>query len=508
MNWRSTPFLLLACLLVPPVGLVLLWLRPRPGVVKKLFGTLAIAAISIVHLVVLFGLRVELEGSGTRPIFTFRSKDRHYADLERSRAEQAKLPVLTAESAPATVSAAAPEPVAAPEAAATPKPVPAALWTDFRGPRRDGIYSGEILTVWPSKGLERLWKQPVGGGYASFVFGEGKAFTIEQRRDKEVVTAYDMKSGKEIWAHSYPAEFKESMGGDGPRATPTYHEGVVYSLGAIGELRVLDAGSGKLKWQKNILTDNHATNLMWGMSASPLIVDDKVIVQPGGPGGKSMVAYAKATGERVWSSLDDMQAYCSPMLVTFGGKRQILTMTAKRVVGLAPEDGKLIWEYPWITQYDVNSAQPILLDQNRLFVSSGYGHGAALIEVKATSTGLEASKIWENTRMKNRFNSSVLHEGHIYGLDENILACVRASDGQLMWKGGRYGYGQLLLASGHLVVISEEGELVLLKATPEKQAEVAKFAAIDGKTWNVPAIENGLLFVRNSSEMACFRIGK
>jgi outer membrane protein assembly factor BamB len=194
--------------------------------------------------------------------------------------------------------------------------------------------------------------------------------------------------------------------------------------------------------------------------------------------------------------------------VTLGGRRQILTVTAKRAVGLTPEDGKLLWEYPWVTQYDVNSAQPILLDQNRLIVSSGYGHGAALIELKTGSGALTASKVWENTRMKNRFNSSVLHDGYLYGLDENILACVRASDGQQMWKGGRYGYGQLLLASGHLVLITEEGELVLLKATPDKQTEVAKFAAIDGKTWNVPAIENGLLLVRNGAELGCFRIGK
>jgi outer membrane protein assembly factor BamB len=283
---------------------------------------------------------------------------------------------------------------------------------------------------------------------------------------------------------------------------------MVFSLGATGEYRVLDAATGAVRVKKNILTENNATNLQWGMCGAPLIVDEKVILQPGGRSGNSIVAYHKLTGERIWGALNDQAGYASPMSITLAGRRHIVTMLAKRAVGIAIEDGRLLWEYPWETQYDVNASQPIVVGPNRLFLSSGYGHGAAVIELKEAGNVLQASRVWENNRLKNRFNSSVVHDGYLYGLDENILACLRASDGQLMWKGGRYGYGQLLLAGGHLVLISEDGELVLLQATPERHTELARFEAISGKTWNVPIIEDGILLVRNTTEMAAFRIGK
>jgi len=504
MTWlRSTTALLAGALLLPPLGLILLWMHPT-RVWKKLMGTIVIAILGVAHLFLIYGMRVELAGNGMTPMVTFRNKARHYAELERSRSQQPAAPVVA--SAPVVVPESKPAaavPAAAKEAA------PVSYWTTFRGPNQDGVYSQTaILTQWPANGLERLWKQPVGGGYSSFVIGEGRAYTNEQRRDKEFVAAYDLRTGKELWTHSYAAFFQESMGGDGPRATPAYHAGIVYSLGATGELRALQAASGAVVWAKNILTENDASNIQWGMSSAPLVIDDKVIVQPGGSRGNSIVAYDRLTGKRIWGSLDDRQAYTSPMLVTLAGKRIILTVTAKRVVALEPENGKLLWEYPWETQFDVNSSQPLIVDANRFLIAAGYGHGSALIEVSANNGSFSTKTVWQNNRLKNRFNSSVIHDGYVYGLDENILQCLRISDGEQMWKGGRYGYGQLLLASGHLVVLSESGEVVLVKATPEKHMELAKFEAIDGKTWNVPAMEAGLLLVRNANEMACYRIGK
>ncbi len=224
---------------------------------------------------------------------------------------------------------------------------PSSSWTDFRGPNRDGRYTATpIRTTWPREGLRRLWKQPVGGGYASFVVADGRAFTIEQRRNEEVVAAYDIQTGRELWTNGWTANFEESMGGDGPRATPTWHEGRLYALGAEGELRVLDASKGTLVWRRNILTDNRADNLSWGMSASPLIVDDKVIVLPGGTRGSSVVAYNKLTGAPIWKALNDEASYTSPMLATIAGVRQILVVTAARATGLTVENGTLLWEYP------------------------------------------------------------------------------------------------------------------------------------------------------------------
>ena len=509
MPWYKTGWATLATALVlPPAGLVLQWMRPIK-LVHKIAGSIPIVIWSFALLISFGGLRVQMDGSGVKPMWSFYAPDRHYARLERNRAEQAAHPSVPVP--PAPVEAAPVQPASAKSAAVTSPPLavrPASdAWTDFRGARRDGVYSETaILTQWPELGLKMLWQQPIGGGYASFAIAQGRAYTIEQRRRTEVVAAYDMTTGRELWTNVWDGEFKESMGGDGPRATPVWDQGKVYALGASGEFRCLDAASGKTTWRKNILEDNGATNLQWGMAASPLIVDEKVIVLPGGPSGKSVVAYHKFTGEPAWKALDDHQAYTAPLLATLGGKRQVVVVSAQRAMGLATEDGKLLWEYPWKTEYDVNAAVPVVVGPNRLFLSAGYGHGSAVIEVESTAGGFQAKTIWANNRMKNKFSASVLHQGYLYGLDEAILACVNVETGELKWKGGRYGYGQLLLAGNHLVVTTEDGEVALVKASPDSHQEVAKFPALSGKTWNVPAIAAGTLLVRNSTEMAAFQL--
>jgi outer membrane protein assembly factor BamB len=353
--------------------------------------------------------------------------------------------------------------------------------------------------------LRPLWKQPIGGGYASFAIAKGRAFTIEQRRGREVVAAYDIQTGRELWTDSWDALFSESMGGDGPRATPTWHQGKLYVLGATGEFRCYSADTGKALWSKNILSESGAENIMWGMANSPLVVDEKVIVTPGGR-GRSVTAYHKDTGDFIWGALDDKPAYTSPTIETILGQRQLIIVTAKRVAALTPADGKLLWEFPWTTMYDINCAQPIVFDSNRVFVSAGYDHGSALLEISKSGAGFGVRVLWENKNMKNRFNSSVLHRGFIYGFDESIFACIDARTGERKWKGGRYGYGQSILAGDHIIVLSESGDLVLLEATPESHRELARFSAIEGKTWNYPAIAGGILLVRNPREMAAFRV--
>jgi len=381
----------------------------------------------------------------------------------------------------------------------------APYWTDFRGPLRDGHYRERaILTDWPAGGPKRLWKQPVGGGYASFVVADGRAFTIEQRGPEEVVAAYDVATGREVWTNTWRAAFKEMMGGDGPRATPVWADGRVYALGAEGEFRSIDAANGRTVWRTNILQDHGAKNLQWGMAASPLIVDGTVVVLPGGPNGHSVAAYDRQTGKTVWSAQDDQQAYSSPMLVTLAGVRQIIVFSALRAMGLTPDGGKLLWEHPWRTQYDINASQPLVINDKRLFLSSAYDKGAAVLEFTNTNGALSFREVWANNRMKNAYTSSVLHEGFIYGLDNNILACVDAATGDLKWKGGRYGYGQVLLADGHLIVLGEDGTLALVRATPERHVEKLRLPVLEGKTWNHPAMSDGILLVRNLAEMAAF----
>lgn len=496
--------LFLVAVALPPLGLVLLWTRTRVGIFRKLLGSSALVLVSIAQLHFFFGLRAELDGSGARPLFSLGRKESHYQELERNRLDQkAEAPPP----APTAVVVDTPPPKPAPPENEVMPPAVSRDWVRFRGPEMDGRYEGtEILTAWPPEGLPLLWKQPIGGGYASFVIADSRAFTIEQRRDREVVGAYDLKTGREIWTHGWTEEFREPLGGDGPRATPTWDEGRVYALGAAGHLAVLGAASGEVLWERNILEDAGARNLQWGMAASPLIVDEKVVVLPGGSDGNSVVAYDKQTGETLWKSLDDAQAYTSPLLVTLSGQRQILVVGASRAMGIDVEDGSLLWDYPWVTNMGINVAQPLVLDDGRVFLSAGYGHGATVLAVSRDEPGFSARPLWSNTRMKNKFTSSVLHQGYIYGLDEAILACVDVSTGDLKWKGGRYGYGQLVLASGHLIVLTERGELALVKASPEKHEELAMFPAIEGKTWNHPAIADGVLLVRNANEMAAFRI--
>jgi outer membrane protein assembly factor BamB len=346
-----------------------------------------------------------------------------------------------------------------------------------------------------------LWKQPVGGGYGSFVIADGRAFTIEQRGDRELAAAYHLETGRELWTSAWDAEFEGSPGGGGPRATPTWHDGRVFVLGATGEFRAIDAATGRALWRTNILADAGAANTDHGTSASPLVVNNTVVVLPGGSNGQSVVAYDRQSGKRVWSALDDRPAYSSPMLVTLAGVRQILAHTETRLVGLSPENGTLLWEFPWRTPYA--SAQPLITAPDRVFISAE--SDAAMLQLAAGADGqLMARELWRTTRMNNKFTSAVLHDGFIYGLDEAILACIDASTGDLKWKGGRYGYGQVLLASGHLIVVTEEGELALVRADPTSHQEITRFPAIDGKTWNHPAISDGILLIRNIEEMAAF----
>ena len=377
-------------------------------------------------------------------------------------------------------------------------------WIDYRGPERAGIYDQTpINTDWPPDGPPELWRQEVGGGYASMVVADSLVFTIEQRRDREVVAAYGLMDGAQIWEHSWKSRFSESMGGDGPRATPTWDDGKLYALGANGDLVCLQAVDGMLLWNRNILKDARASNLTWGMAAAPLVVDDLLIALPGGR-GRSVIAYDKLTGEIRWSALDDKAGYVSPQVATLAGERQLVVVSGTRVLGASLEDGSLLWSRDWKTSYDANCAQPLIVDENHVFVSSGYGHGATLLEVSPANDELAVREVWFNRNMKNKFNPSVLVDGVVYGLDEGILAAIDVRTGERLWKQGRYRYGQLIYASGHLIIVSEEGDLALVRATPDEYSELARFEAIPGKTWNVPAMADGLLLVRNQTEMVAY----
>jgi outer membrane protein assembly factor BamB len=381
-------------------------------------------------------------------------------------------------------------------------------WPGFRGPLRNGITSvkaGEF--DWTKKPTE-LWRHPVGRGWSSFSVVQGRAFTQEQRDDLECVVCYDIKTGQQIWAHEDDERFDEPLGGPGPRATPTIHESRLYSLGATGLLNCLDAVNGELLWQKNILREVDAKNIEWAMAGSPLIVGDHVIVIPGGNNGNSVIAYDRTSGEKIWSSGNDKASYAAPTLRTLLGTEQVVVFDGEGVKGYSPDAGTQLWNVAWTNGPKVNAAEPIPISDSLLFIGSGYGQGSGLIELSLEGGVWKTKTLWTSRRFKLKFNAAVRQDEHAFGLDEGILACLNMRTGEQIWKRGRYGYGQILLAGDAIVVQAENGDVAFVKATTERFTELLRFPALDGKTWNHPVIWHDLLLVRNGEEAICYRLTK
>ncbi len=456
-------------------------------VVAKIVAGVMIFLLLVWGTAKVFHNRWNLYG-GFKPNIELQSKNQLYKQLESHRAAQEKSsPRSTASNQ---------------SASSTPAK---ADWPQYRGANRDGISAETELflsRIWPPP---ELYRQPIGGGWAGFVAGAGRAYTIEQRRKGEAVTCYDLNGGRELWAFEYPAHFDEQMGGEGPRATPTLDGDTLFVLGAEGDLHCLDSATGKLLWKANILKETGARNLAWAMSGAPLVVDKKVFVTASGLEKKnSLLAYEKNSGKLLLKTLPEQQAYSSLMLVTLCGKRQILNLAAANLHGIEIETGEVLWSFPWTTTNGINCAQPILAGEDRIFISAEYGKGCALVQISLSDGKWSARQLWANLNMKNKFNSSVLHDGSIYGLDAGILACLDLKDGKRRWKEGRYGYGQMIYADGHLIVLGEHGELALVKATPDGFQELANNQALHDKTWNNPALSNGRLLIRNDREMVCY----
>ncbi|MCZ6698299.1 MAG: PQQ-binding-like beta-propeller repeat protein, partial [Planctomycetota bacterium] len=230
----------------------------------------------------------------------------------------------------------------------------------------------------------------------------------------------------------------------------------------------------------------------------------RVYVTGSGDGGASILAFNAVNGEPVWNSDAGVQSYSSLMHVVLAGRPQLLNFAGEALNGIDPESGAVLWSFPWKTDYAINVGQPILAGDDRVFIASGYGHGCALLAIELADGELRAHQLWANTRMKNKFTSSVLHDGHIYGLDERILACVNLETGERRWKGGRYSYGSVLLVDDHLLVLGEEGELALVRATPQAHREIGRIQLFDNRTWNNFVLVGATLLARNHKEMVCF----
>jgi len=378
----------------------------------------------------------------------------------------------------------------------------------FFGAGRNGVAQGVKLSHdWNATPPRQLWRQPIGAGWSAFAVVGGHAFTEEQLGEEEAVTCYDLLTGRLLWTHSNPVHFKQWQGGDGPRATPTVEGGRVFAIGATGILDCLDAATGRRIWSRDVLAENQLENLTWGVSASPLVFDDTVIVTGGLTKGPSVLAYRRSDGAPLWRSGADKASYASPAITTLAGRRVILTVNAASLTAMDPAGGEVLLNYSFSDDKWPKASQPVVLDGDRVFISAGYGTGCALLEIKAGPDGkLFANPLWKNLRMKTQFNSVAARDGFLYGLDDGLLACVEISNGERKWKAGRYGSGQTLLVDDVVIVQSESGAVALAEAQPGGFKELGRIPALGAKTWNHPTLAGRYLLVRNSEEMACYEL--
>ena len=385
-------------------------------------------------------------------------------------------------------------------------------WPGFRGADRTGsVHGARLSRDWVRTPPRLLWRQPIGSGWSSFAVRGDYAVTQEQWGSEEVVTCYELQTGRLRWVHRDSTRFHEMTGGDGPRATPTIDSGRVYALGATGVLNCLDGATGRSIWSRQILNDAAVENRLFGMAASPLLYDGKVFVVPGGR-GRSLVAYDSETGGLIWGAGNGPAAYSSPVVASLGGRTQILTFNADGLFSHDPHSGDVLWEYSWVTLPELNNVcQPIVLPEvanepDGVVISSAYGKGAVRLDVSFDEDVWRVEPKWTSRQLRCKFSSCVLHGDYLFGLDEKNLTCLDWRTGRVFWRGARYGYGQLILVGDLLLIQAESGEIALVEATPQQFREVAKITAFEHKTWNHPVVVGSLLLVRNDREAACYEL--
>ena len=393
-------------------------------------------------------------------------------------------------------------------------------WPQWRGPNRDGV-SDEVglLKEWSPNGPKILWKLPLGEGFSGISVSQGRVYTMFSKGADEFVVCLDATDGQEIWRFRSDKNYYEGQGGNGPRATPTIDGDLLFTISAHGKLYALNAGNGEKVWSHDLQRKFGSKMPRWGFSTSPLVDGELLLVEAGGKGEKSIVAFNKNSGDVTWSSHRDKLGYSSPIAITIKGVRQIICFTGTKLVSVSPTDGTIYWQYPWKTGYDVNAATPVFIPPDKVFISSGYDKGAAVVQmrvflspdddraateqIRENQATVRIKEIWKNRKMKNQFSSSVLHENYLYGFDNSILKCIEADTGEEQWKTRGFGKGTVILADGHLIILSDKGKLGLAEATSAGYIEKATAKVLNGLCWTAPTLANGKLYVRNEEEIVC-----
>ncbi len=380
----------------------------------------------------------------------------------------------------------------------------AANWPQWRGPNRDGISKETgLLKQWPAEGPPLAWKATgAGRGYSSFSMSNGRMYTMGLRGDREFIVAFDVATGKEVWASPHGTAFRNDRG-DGPRGTPTIDGDRIYALGGNGDLSALEAKTGKVIWSKNVLKEFGGTNIRWGISESPLVMGNKLLVNAGGPGA-SIVALNKTNGAVIWKSQSDEAGYSSGIPIQLNGGTQVIFFTAERAVGLDPNDGKLLWEYSKPSNNVANVATPVVR-ANRVFISSDYGTGGGVVEINPDN---KAQEIWFTKEMRTHHSSAVLIGDHLYGFSSAILTAVKFDTGEIAWKDRSVGKGSLVFADGHLYCFSENGVVGLVEATPTGYKEKGRFKIQQDSlpTWTHPVVAGGRLYLRDQDTIYAYDV--
>ncbi|MFC1738418.1 PQQ-binding-like beta-propeller repeat protein [Planctomycetota bacterium] len=384
----------------------------------------------------------------------------------------------------------------------------AADWPNWRGPNYNGISSEKDWDPLKVKdGVQPLWQASVGIGFSTFSVSDGLVYTmgntgkkgVDESEHADVVYCFDAETGKEIWKHSYPQRLDPKYYEGGTLASPTVSGGKVYTISKDGKAFCLDAKTGQQIWYKTLLEDLGIKRTTWGQAGSPLVIDNIVIYNVGVKG----VALNKDDGSVIWENGKTPGGYATAVPFMMDGKKCIVLCGFSEIIGLVAATGEELWRFPWKTENDVNAADPIIMG-DMVFISSGYGHGCVLLKIK----GNNVTEVWQNKNMRNKMNGSMLWKEYIYGVDEGgELKCLDYKTGELVWAQKGFGQGSLMLADGKLIVMAENGNLVIADATPDGYKVISQAIVLSGKCWSVPVLANGRIYVRNSAgDVVCLDV--